>query len=245
MEGRTDASKLSEAARERLRAVQSRVRLAFNFQPLKPLDVVAPHPWIRETYQVDHIFGPELFFGIRLAEAWPEEEILLIKRTEGGTTLQGCWNAHWSTEQAAVVGEAEKPALYDDMYAYVRKVLGTLDEGSYELCAVLWVQGERDGKNERAAAAYGDNLAAFIARLRTDFEHPSLPFLLFEVGGETVVAGMRRVAAEVENVTLLPQSQEEDSPDFYAKIPNGHYNYLGQTKLGLRFAEAYLENYGK
>lgn len=54
---------------------------------------------------------------------------------------------------------------------------------------------------------------------------------------------MKRVADEVTNVSLIPQSQAPDSPDFYKRMGNGHYNYEGMKKLGCRFAEVFLSTY--
>ena len=51
---------------------------------------------------------------------------------------------------------------------------------------------------------------------------------------------MKRVAREVPNVTLIPQSLDPISLDFYQKMENGHYNYEGMKKLGRRFAEVVL-----
>jgi tryptophanyl-tRNA synthetase len=54
---------------------------------------------------------------------------------------------------------------------------------------------------------------------------------------------MNRTADKVSNVTLIHQSQDADSPDFYEKMENGHYNCDGMKKLGARFAEVFLRTY--
>ena len=76
MEGRADGLSLSQQDRERLRKAQPRVQLVYNQRPAQDLDVVAPPDDIKEIYHVERIFGPELFFGVTLAEAWPAERIL-------------------------------------------------------------------------------------------------------------------------------------------------------------------------
>ena len=68
MEGRADGNTLTSQDRERLRKVQGRVQLAFNYRPIRALDVVNPSAEIAEIYQRDLIFGPELFFGVALSE---------------------------------------------------------------------------------------------------------------------------------------------------------------------------------
>jgi hypothetical protein len=243
MEGRADGNKLTPQDRERLEKAQSRVQLAFNYEPVRALDAVKPSPEIAEIYKRDLIFGPELFFGIALSEAWPEEKILLIKRTEGGTSLRGCWNPDWRAGRAAAMGEESEPKLYSALTTYVRQVLSGYGEDEYEICAMLWVQGETDAGHKTAAAEYGTNLRALIERIRHDMGRETLPFLLFQVGHGEVVEGMRRTAREVPNITLIPQSLDAVSLDFYQKMENGHYNYEGMKKLGHRFAQLFLSQH--
>ena len=243
MEGRADGAKLTSQDKERLGKVQDRIQLAYNHEPVRPLDVVKASPGIRRGYKRDLIFGPELFFGMALSEAWPDERVLFIKLTQGGTSLYGCWSPDWQAEKAAVMGEENEPRLYDDLTAYVEDVLSEYEEDEYEICAMLWVQGERDSGEEPASAAYGENLKRLVASVRRDLNCEALPFLLFQVGNERVAEGMRRTAREVPNVTLIPQSLDPDSPDFYEKMENGHYNYAGMKKLGGRMAEDFLRLY--
>lgn len=245
MEGRADGNKLTSQDRQRLEKVQGRVQLAFNDEPIRALDVVKPSAEIAEIYQRDFIFGPELFFGVAMAEAWPKEKILLIKRAEGATSLHGCWNPDWRPGKATAMGEESQPRLYSALTAYVEKVLSRYRDNDYEICAMLWVQGETDAGNKTAATAYGDNLQALIERIRQDMGRQALPFLLFQVGHGQVVAGMKRTAREVSNVTLIPQSLDPVSLDFYGKMKNGHYNDDGMRKLGHRFAELFLSQHSQ
>lgn len=243
MEGRASGRKMTRADQARLKNVQKRIQLAFNDKPIGPLDVVSPSEEIRKIYRRDRIFGPELFFGISLAEAMPNEKFLFIKRTRGSSSLHGCWNPEWSEDKAVLMGEAKHPKLYREFVDYVRRVLDGYSPEDYELCAMLWVQGESDDKAPEAEAAYGATLQKLIEQVRLDTKGKTLPFILFQVGSPQVVDGMRQTAAKVPNVTLIPQSQTPDSPDFYGKMENGHYNDEGMKKLGTRFAEVFLRTY--
>jgi hypothetical protein len=148
-------------------------------------------------------------------------------------------------DKAAAMGEEQEPRLYSALTAYVGQVLSEYEKDDYEICAMLWVQGETDAGNNLAAAAYGDNLQDLVASIRHDVGNETLPFLLFQVGRGKVVEGMKRTAQEVPNVTLIPQSLDPVSLDFYAKMENGHYNYEGMKKLGRRFAELFLSQYAQ
>lgn len=243
MEGRANGLELTEADRRRLLAAQGRVQLAYNHRPPAPLDIVEPPSDIREIYHVDRIFGPELFFGIEMAETWPDEKFLFVKRTAGATTLYGAWNPDWTAEKAALVEDKDESELYKDLVAYTKELLSSYKPDEVELCAMLWVQGESDGKKELSATTYGRNLRTLIERIRTDLGRDALPFLLLQVGSEKVVEGMKQTALALSQVILLPQSQDPASPEFLHKIENGHYNYHGMKRMSSRFAEAYLKEF--
>lgn len=240
MEGRADGNKLLPRDLERLSKVQNKVQLAFNYEPIVPLKPVKPSQEIEEIYNRELMFGPELFFGIELSEIWPDEKILIIKLSEGGSSLHGCWNPKWSEDNAKVMGEEEETKLYSVMIEYVEQTLSAYKKYEYEICALLWVQGETDAGNKIAAEAYGRNLQQLISHVRQDLENDRLPFLLFQVGHGKVIEGMMKTTQLVPNVTLIPQSLDSTSVNFYPKMDNGHYNYEGMKKLGERFAEYFL-----
>lgn len=247
MEGRADGNALTAEERDRLNRAQKRVQLSFNGEPVGPLDVVKPSDEIGEIYQRDTIFGPELFFGLTLAEAWPDEQMLFVKCSAGATSLHGAWNPDWTEEKAAVTDEANEPKLYSEFIGYTRKLLAVYAPGDYQICAMFWVQGETDSSVRRfgpkPAEQYGQNLQRLIEQSRIDLNTPELPFLLLQVGTGKVVAGMKRTAHTVPNVTFLPQSPDPQSNLYLDRMKNGHYNHKGMKRIGERFAEAFLNEY--
>lgn len=247
MEGKGDGGKLTADEQRRLTAAGARVLLAYNREPIAPLGVVKASAGVRKKFGGETTFGPELFFGLRVAEAMPGQRVLLIKRSVGATSLQGRWNPDWSREKAAMMGEENAEPLYPDFIAYVRQVLSAYRPEDYELAGMLWVQGEADsnvsGRGPEPAAAYERNLRELIRRVRLDLGADRLPFLLVQVGGGKVTDGMRAVASSVANVTLIPQSTDPASPHFFPKHEVGHYNYEGMKRMGTLLGDAYLERY--
>jgi len=249
MEGKGDGGKLTAEEHAALTQAQQHVLLAYNRNPIRPLDVW-PAGGNKKRFGIDWSFGPELFFGLRLADAWPKEQILLIKRSLGNTSLSGAWNPDWNLEQATLMKEEKVQPLYADMVAYVHEVLSHYEPGSYELCGFIWVQGESDGAGAKrggspvAAEAYGDNLQKLIRRVRADFGAPALPVLLVNSGREAhLVAARERAAREIARVSLIRSSSDHSAPDFYPGYPVGHYNYEGQKRIGSFLAAAYLKDY--
>lgn len=251
MDGRGDGSKLSAEDKERLTRAQDHIQFAYNHKPVIPLDVTVPESHIAKKFNLKLTFGPELFFGLGLSEALPDDQILFIKRSIGGTSLYGCWNADWSAEKASVMKEEKKPKLYRDFTTYIRKVLSEYKEDEYKICAMLWVQGEADSnvaKNgPKPAETYGMNLKSLINAVRKDMGVKDLPFMMLQVGSGKVVKGMQETAKTMKNVSFIPQSKDPESPAYLPGYgpPTGHYNYEGMKRIGTQFADTFLREYSK
>ena len=249
MDGRADAAGLSEDDLSRLKAVQDRIEIAYNRKPIAPLDVTNPENHVKKTYSLEHCFGPELFFGIALAEAQPDQHFLFIKRSQGNTSLYGCWNPQWSEEKAAFMNEAKQPKLFQDFLKYSDEILSTRKPGSYEIKAMLWVQGEADSAVKKfgsvPAQSYGENLKQLIQSTRFHFNQSKLPFLLLQVGGGDVVKGMKATAKDTPRVSFIAQSSDANAPNFFPQNPPPiyHYNTVGMKRIGLSFSKDYLTNF--
>jgi len=191
-----------------------------------------------------------LFFGIEMSEKYPEHQIILIKRARGGMSLYGAWNPNWTLEKATLIKEQNQPKLYEEFVNYSKKVLSKCDEKEYELCGMLWVQGESDSGKKgglKPREAYQENLTNLVASVRRDFKHPKLPFLLFQVGFGKVVKAMQNVAKADENVVLIPQEQNKKSKFYFERNPPpiGHYTTPAMKKIGMYFFEFYESKFNQ
>lgn len=248
MEGRADADKIPLEDVERLEAVKHRIQFYYNSEPVSPLKVTTGSTYVQKKFSLTNVFGPELFFGIELAEAYPNEEFIFIKRSKGGTSLYGAWNPNWTEEKAALTNELKIPKLYSEFISLSRSVLDSMPKNAYEICGMLWVQGEADTNTKRGlqpSESYGDNLTTLIHSVREEFELPEMPFLLFQVGGGKVVEGMLKVAENDTYVGMIPQSSDKKSKDYYPKNPSplGHYVTNSMKRIGTEFFSLYQELY--
>ena len=250
MDGRGDGGKLTDKDLSLLKKAQENILFAYNRKNITPLKITTPKPFHAQKFNLELIFGPELFFGIELAKKYPKDKMLLIKRSVGGTSLYGCWNPNWTEEKAKVMSEEKKPKLYTDFINYTKEVLSVYNKEEYEICGMLWVQGEADSGvkkyGETPANEYGSNLHDLIKAVRTDLGIPNLPFQIFQVGRGKVVEGMKSVASSMNNVSFIPQNLDPKSPDYLKTYgpPIGHYNYESMKKIGQWFAKDFIENYG-
>lgn len=250
MDGRAKASGLSEIDKKRLKKAQKNVTLFYNFNEGKPLDTTKVAEHTAKKFGADYLFGPELFFGIKMSEKYPDHKIVLIKRSRGGMSLYGAWNPDWTLEKATLIKEQKQPKLYSEFITYSSKVISSFKKDSYEICGMLWVQGESDSGKKggtKPAETYEKNLKNLIQSVRKDINKPNLPFLMFQVGNGKVVKGMKNTAKEDENVVLIPQETQKKSKFYFERNPPpiGHYVTNSMKKIGEYFYDYYIRNFAK
>lgn len=248
MDGRAKASGLSEIDKQRLKNAQKNVTLYYNFDDGKPLDTTKVAKHTAKKFGAEYLFGPELFFGINMYEKYPDHKIILIKRSRGGMSLYGAWNPDWTFEKATLIKEEKQPKLYSEFVKYGQKVLLSLEKDSYDLCGMLWVQGESDSGEKggmKPRETYKANLTKLISSVRKDFNHPKLPFLMFQVGHGKVVKAMENVSTADDNVVLIPQEKNKNSKFYFERNPPpiGHYVTNSMKKIGNYFFIYYQNNF--
>jgi len=251
MDGRARGFKLTDEDKKRLKKAQKNVFLYYNHNTPGPLNLTHPGKYVQKKFNTETVFGPELFFGINMAEKFPGRKIILIKRSLGGMSLYGAWNPDWSIEKARYMHEENKPQLYNDFISYVKQILSNIKPDEYELAGVLWVQGETDSAVRKYGNLPGDtyysNLKKLISGFRKEFQKNNLPFLIFQVGHGKVVEAMKQIAAEDKYTVLIPQKNEKNSAYYFEKNPPplGHYTYESMKKIGRYFFEYYIHNFYK
>ena len=169
-------------------------------------------------------FGPEISFAYRMREEL-KEPVGIIKHSIGGTSLALDWS----------------PANHDSLYVQLlSKVSAARQQRAIEIIAMLWMQGERDSRDQGMAEAYAKNLASFISAARKDFRAPSMFF---------VAGRVNPPRPQYPFVDIVRSAQEECKEARYAfvdcdsleKLPDGlHYSTRGLVDMGYRFAEAIL-----
>ena len=177
-------------------------------------------------------FGPELAFGRAIQEAYPDDEIYLIKKASGGTSM----HKHWTFENGK--GPLLKSFLRDAKAAFKNL---KREKVKYEIEGMLWMQGESDAAQGKGSE-YEASLRHFIKEIRKEFGKKELPFIMGRIlptfdkpegNGPLVRAAQERIANDDENVACF-------NTDDFARINKGHYNHEGQLELGATFAKHYL-----
>ena len=261
MDGRGDASKLSEAEMKLLTNASQKIHFVYKgtvgegnaIRYNGALDFTNPWNFVKQKFRIEKCFGPELFFGVELVKNYPKQDYLIIKRSQGGTSLYGAWNPNWSFEKASFFNEQDKPKLYQDFIDLVDAELAKLQPNSYEIIGMLWVQGETDSNTSNgptAADTYQENLENLIISVRSHYNIPDLPFLMLGVGSKKVQNAMAQVSNKLTNVSFIKRSQDVNKSNYtsiythkWKDKPVGHYNYEGMKKIGQLFFESYQTSY--
>ena len=261
MDGRGDASKLSEAEMKLLTNASQKIHFVYKgtvgegnaIRYNGALDFTNPWNFVKQKFRIEKCFGPELFFGVELVKNYPKQDYLFIKRSQGGTSLYGAWNPNWSFEKASFFNEQDKPKLYQDFIDLVDAELAELHPDSYEIVGMLWVQGETDSNTSNgsvAADTYHFNLENLINSVRGHYDIPDLPFLIVGVGSKKVQKAMVQVSNKLTNVSFIERSQDVNRSNYtpiytheWNGKPVGHYNYEGMKKIGQLFFKSYQTSY--
>ena len=264
MVGRGNAAELTDDETQRLTAVAQRVKLFYRGSNMsdnrkwvirkrdRPLNVTMAEADTQKLFRMGAYFGPELFFGITMAEAAPEQEFLLIKVAFPGASLVASFNPNWDRNllnqvQPECVEHSAfswcDESFYATAVADVKRHLAR--DQSAELAGVLAVQGEKEVRLRKkfpwVIERYADILTNVVERLRRDTGRPDLPFVTVETFNGELNKEMHKVAAKLEGVTVLHDKKwpsPENLPRWSFNLR--HFNTEGQRRLGSRLAEAIL-----
>jgi hypothetical protein len=180
----------------------------------------------------DYLFGPEIAFSHQLAKAFPDYTIAVIKTAGGGTTL---WK-HWCAEGF----------MYKRFTTNMENALQQLNDSgaAYEICGMLWMQGETDAEIIEKAKEYEVNLPVLISNVRQLTGKRELPFVMGRISSsllketpwnfdhtKIVQKAQENVAAKDNNVFIINTDSLTTWDD------NTHFDATSQIWLGNEMGE--------
>ena len=192
-------------------------------------------------------FGPEVGMADKLAAAYPDETVFILKYTMSGYSL----HHHW-------LSAGQRGSIYNAFLSFAKLNMEHLESLGYDsrIGAICWMQGESD-TTEFKADKYFDNQKAFVSYLREDLNEyaedggiyfidagiSSSPYC--EPGYPTVNEAKSRFA-ELSPLNVYFSTidagfttlyEPDDEPDL------GHYDALFELELGHIFAECVINSY--
>ncbi|CAM8994120.1 hypothetical protein QQ045_009434 [Rhodiola kirilowii] len=196
------------------------------------LRLSAKHHWeaAREPLHSDIDFkkvcgvGPGMAFANAVIErsGCRGESIGLVPCAVGGTAIK-----EW----------ARGEHLYENM---IRRAKEAVKNGSGEIKALLWYQGESDTSRQDQVDVYEMKMETLVRNVREDLGLPSLPIIQVAItSGDKYVEKIREIqkGMDLENLRCV------DAKGLELKEDNLHLTTEAQVKLGGMLAECYLSHF--
>jgi hypothetical protein len=184
-------------------------------------------------------FGPEITFAHEISNAFPDEQILIIKFAIGSSSLLA-WAPDWSTKDAGLTNNENDGPLYMKLLKFIDAVTVNMDP---QFIALMWMQGERDSKFQYTAQHYAVCFKNLISQFRTDLKIPNLPVIYGQVNPPleqfTFANTVRQ--AQIQTETDIINTKMVLTDDLSKHDDSLHYNTGGIMELGRRFATAFLQ----
>lgn len=112
-----------------------------------------------------------------LTEAFPDDELLLVKDSLSGQPIRR-WHKDWKPgEDWKAKNNRDKPGnndLYQKLMGMVKQEVG---DRRPDTITFMWMQGEADARPGQSAQ-YGESLRGLIAQLRTDLGRPDVTVVI-------------------------------------------------------------------
>ena len=192
-------------------------------------------------------FGPELGMAEILAEAYPEETVLILKYTMSGYSL----HHHW-------LCAGQRGSIYEACMAFVRSSMEYLFAKNYDakIGAICWMQGESDTTDFKASH-YLDNQVAFAAYLREDLaawaEDGGIYFVDAGISSSPyclpaypAINEAKVRFSELSPLNLYFSTIDAGFTTLYEPVEDpdlGHYDALSELELGRMFGRLIVQSY--
>lgn len=195
-----------------------------------------------------HKFGPEISFGKKMQELYPNDKIAIIKYARGGSSIDSTVAREYGSWEIDYEGLNQ----FDHFLKTVKVALETKDidgNGNEDILipnGIVWMQGESDACcSEEAAMRYYANLKKLMNLIRAALRNDELPVVIGKISdsgqdnngktwkyGELVQYSQEKYAKTDKNATIVRSTKD------YGYSDPWHYNSDGYIDLGKKFAEA-------
>ena len=201
--------------------------------------------------KLSHKFGPELSFGKKMQELYPNQKIAIIKYAKGGSSIDslaarnfGSWEMDYQSNSG--INQFDHFLTTVNGALSIRDIDGNGIEDVLVPSGIIWMQGESDAVlTEAIAKRYHSNLKRLMDLIRATFRDDDIPVVIGKISdsgidnngktwkyGELVQYAQEEYVRKDKNAAIVRDTRNYDYSDPY------HYNSKGYIDLGIKFAEA-------
>lgn len=188
---------------------------------------------------------PNASFTPAVEAEFGKDKVTVVKNALSGAPIR-CWVRDYEFPDKREIDEKEKKSIgkkYDDLIQAVR---AATKGGTYDSVTFLWMQGERDAK-EQLADVYARSFQAILEQLKKDLKRKDINFVIgrisdFDMQNKNYPHWTRIRDIQVKLAEGDPRGAWVDTDDLNDSKPGAaggglHYNKPGYVTLGQRFAE--------
>lgn len=207
-----------------------------------------------KSNQLSDRFGPELSFGKRLKELYPDDKIALIKYAREGTSIDSLACGPFGSWDSDYVGE-NGGNQFKHYLKTLQNALSKIDFQRNEeivMGGIIWMQGEGDASyTEQIAQRYNGHLVTLFKEFRASLRDLAVPVVIGKISdsgkdpsgrvwktGELIQYAQEKYVAHDRNAAIVRTTKNYQ----YGDDP-WHYNSSAYIDLGENFAnEVYQLN---
>ena len=197
---------------------------------------------LSSTRQLSSTFGPELSFGVSIAEATgSSNQIAIIKVSRGGTNFRNDWLVNPNVN---TVDDEPEGFLYRALIEHVAAGLAELEaNGSTAIVrGVVWHQGESDSSDTNVDL-YAGRFSDFVVGVRGEFG-ADIPFVLGELSRDRSNSGpfndnLPNVVSSQPGLSFISSEGVTTPGSTNPDNDTTHFDANGQLELGQRYAAAF------
>jgi len=190
---------------------------------------------------------PELSFIPKIHKRYGAENAIVVKDAQGGQPIRR-WYKDWKPAQGS------EPEATGDLYdQLMEKVYAAIDGRRIQTINFLWMQGERDAREEHGDV-YQESLEGLVAQLENDLGRSAINVVIgrlsdFDMANETYPHWTRVRDAQIAFADSRPNTAWVNTDDLNDGV-NGkgepikndlHYSVSGYSIFGERLAQEAIE----
>ncbi len=186
---------------------------------------------------------PDISFTPAVIEKFGAESIIVVKDAVGGQPIRR-WYKDWT------VRESDNPKQIGDLYdQLMSKVLPAIEGKKIQTVTFLWMQGERDAR-EQLADLYIESFNGIITQLQKDLGREDINIVIgrlsdFDLENKTYPHWTRIRELQVAFADSNPNAAWVDTDDLNTGVNEQgrsikddlHYSVSGYKLFGMRLAE--------
>ncbi len=184
-------------------------------------------------------FGPELGMAEVLTEAFPDENIFIIRAATSGSSILWDW----------MPDDGKQGKLLGHLLSFINEAIADLESKNLtpEIIAFCWMQGESDSGYETLRNTYNQKVDGIVNAVQDEFT-AYLP----KDGMAVIQAGISTYWKDYEKMNEVKKQYVKEHPNAYYfdtldltydqdNQDYAHYDAMPMAELGRRFGNAILE----